>query len=288
VSRRARLADFLRNWITVLIPALVAVLIGASALSEADYSVYDRRFAVSWTLIAAAAALAVVEAALVARRQLRVAALVANCAELERRAIGAERGILTVMRAELIALQERAHLFSGERVSLFRCDGDHFTLVARRSPRPTFDQSLGRGRYPLDQGILGRAWAEGKAGESSLPSPGDEQGPPRRRWIDAQGRLGVPEEVAGAFTMRSQAYAAFRIANQERSFGVVVFESTTAVREAATAGPSPTKRTVAELEPVFRGSAGRLAALLGASSVISAARVRELLGEQQGSASRQS
>jgi hypothetical protein len=86
--------------------------------------------------------------------------------------------------------------------------------------------------------------------------------------------------------MRSQAYAAFRIAGRERSLGVILFESTVAVDEAAGAGASPTKRTVAELEPLVKEAGGRLAALLEACSVITAARVRELLDEQQGPASR--
>lgn len=270
----------------MLIPAAVALLIGAGGVSKGHFTLAHHRFGVSWMFIIAAALLALIEAAIVARRQLRVAVLEAERDQLEGRAVAGERGIVAVMRDELIALQERAHQFSSERVSLFRCDGDHFTLVARRSPRPLFDESLGRGRYPLDQGLLGRAWAEGKAGEPSLPPAGDEHGPPRRRWLDAQRRLGVPEGVASAFTMHSQAYAAFRIAERERSLGVILFESTVSVDEAADAGASPTKRTVADLEPLVKEAGGRLAAYLGACTPISAARVGELLDEQQGPASR--
>jgi len=278
---------FLRRWITVAIPAAVAILIGAAALNNGHYTLAGQGFAVSWTLIAAAALLALLEAAVVARHQLQVSALTAERDEALDRAIGAESAIVRLMRAELAALQLRAHQFSSERVNLFRCDGDHFTLVARRSPRPLFDESLGRERYPLDQGVLGRAWAETPAGELSLPSAGGEQGPPRRAWLDAQRRLGVPEDVARGLTMRSQAYAAFRIADRERSLGVILFESTVAVDEAAAASASPTKRSVVDLEPLVKEAAGRLAELLSACSVIDAARVRELLDEQQGPASRQ-
>jgi hypothetical protein len=264
---------------TVLIPAGFVLLIAAVPLENGHYEVLHRRLAVAWTLVVAAALLAVAEAATVARRQLRVSAVVAERDEFSNRAVAAERAIVRLIRQELIALENRSQLFSNGRVSLFRCDGDYFTLVGRRSGRPRFDQSLGRGRYPLDEGVLGRAWAETPVEVPSLPEAGPEAEPPRRRWLDAQRRLGVPEEVAAALTMRSRAYAAFRIADRERSFGVILFESTVAVDAAATAGASTTKRTVAELEPLVKEASTRLAALLGQSSCVSGERVRQLLEE---------
>jgi hypothetical protein len=275
---------FLTQWVTVLLPAGVAILIGASALAHGHYKVSHDKISVSWTLITAAAVLALAEAATVARRQLRLAAVVAERDESRERAIAAEQAIIRLIRQELIALQERAHLFSSDRVSLFRSDSDHFTLVGRRSARPLFDQSLGRGRYPLDEGVLGLAWAQGTADVPSLPDAGPEGQAPKRRWLDAQRKLGVAEDVAAALTMRSQAYAAFRIADRERSFGVILFESTVAVDEAATAGASSTKRTVDEIEPLVKEASARLAALLGQSSCLSGERTRELLEEQQGAA----
>ena len=152
---------------------------------------------------------------------------------------------------------------------------------------PTFDLSLGRGRYPLDHGVLDLAWRQNTAGVESLPSPGDDP-TPRRRWLDAQKKLNVPEEVASAFVMRSQSYAGFRIAERERSLGVIIFESTVSLEEAkAAGGTSPTKRTVGELEPLVKEASVRLADLLNASSSIPGERVRALLDMQQGSASRQ-
>lgn len=282
MTRRRRLWLLITRWITVLIPAGVALMIAAVPLAHGHYRALHHRFAVSWTLVAAAALLALIEAGAVARREIRIAAVAAERDQFRERAVLAERAIMRLIRHELLALEERTHLFSSGRVSLFRCDRDYFTLVGRRSARPLFDQSFGRGRYPLDQGVLGRAWAETPVGVPSLPDPGPEGQPPKRRWLDAQKKLGVPEEVAAAFTMRSQSYAAFRIADRERSFGVILFESTVTVDEAATAGDSPTKRTVAELEPLVREASGRLAALLGQSACLAGDRVRELLEEQQG------
>jgi hypothetical protein len=286
VGRLKRFAGFVWRWITVVIPVFVVVLTAASGVTNGHYHVGHHRVSVAWTLIVVAALLALVEAVIVARRQLRVGNLEAANAELEGRAIAGEEAV-GLMRAELIALQERARQFSSERVSLLRCDGDHFTLVARRSPCPPFDQSLGRGTYPLDEGILGEAWANGTAGVSALPPSGPAHEPPRRRWLDAQRRFNIPEQVATNFTMRSQAYAAFRLAERDRALGVIVFESTVSVDEAAAAGPSPTKRTVAELEPLVKEAGDRLAGFLRACASISAPRLRELLDAEQGPTSRQ-
>jgi hypothetical protein len=281
-----RFARFAWRWITVVIPVAVVVLTASSGVTSGHYHVGRHRVSVAWTLIAVAALLALVEAAIVARRQLRVGDLEAANIELETRAVAGEEALVDLMRAELIALQERASHFSSERVSLFRCDGDHFTLVARRSPCPPFDQSLGREKYPLDEGVLGQAWANGTAGAPALPAGGPTYETPRRRWLDAQKRLGVPERIATNFTMRSQAYAAFRLAERDRALGVLVFESTVSTDQAAGAGSSPTKRTVGELEVLVKEAGERLAALLRACTSISGPRIRELLDDQQGPASR--
>jgi hypothetical protein len=286
VARVKRLQTFLRRWITVLIPVAIVVLTAGSGATNGHYHLFGHRFAVSWTLIVVAAVLGVVEAVVVARRQLRVKALEAAASGLEARAVAGEESVIALMRAELLAIQDRARQFSSERVSLFRCDGDHFILVGRRSPCPPFDESLGRDRYPLDQGVLGAAWQNNVAGEPSLPAAGPTSDPPRRRWLDAQMRLGVPEEVARSFTMRSQAYAAFRIQERDRALGVIVFESTVSVTDAAGAGQSPTKRRADELEPIVKEAGERLADLLRASAYLPPDRVRELLERQQGAASR--
>jgi hypothetical protein len=287
VGRMRGWGRFLWRWITVLIPAAVIVLAAASGATNGHYTIHGHKLAVAWTLIVIAAVLAVFEMIVVGRRQLSIEVIDRERRQFAGRAESAEHALMHLMRAELIDLQERADLFSGERVSLFRCDGEVFTLVARRSPMPIFDQSLGRLRYPVNQGVLDLAWRQNTAGIESLPEPGDEP-MPRRRWLDAQKKLNIPDDVASAFVMRSQSYAAFRIAERDRSLGVIVFESTVSVDEAkAAGGTSPTKRTVAELEPLVKEASARLADLLNASSSIPAERVRLLLDAQQGPASRQ-
>src|SRR3954453_4517060 len=225
MGRTKRSVAFLWRWLTVLLPVAVAVLLTLSGIVDSDFKLRGHKIQVAWLLIAIAGILAAAEAALVTRRQRRLSQLEAERTELQTGADAAEAALLHLMRDELIALEATAHLYSNERVSVFRCDGDCFTLVARRSRRPLFDESLGRERHPLDQGVLGRAWADGVADERGLPDPGPETHAPRRGWLMAQERRWqVPESVAGRFVMRSQSYVSVRIEEQQRALGVILFE----------------------------------------------------------------
>lgn len=288
MTRTQRVVAFLWRWLTVFLPVVVAVLIAVSGIVSSDFKLRGHEVETAWVLIAVAGILAAAEAALVTRRQRRLGQLEAEQGRVLARAEAAEASLLHLLRDELIAIEFQAHLFSNERVTVFRCDGDCFTLVARRSRRPLFDESLGRERYPLDAGVLGRAWADGVAEETGLPAPGPEGQPPRRGWLAEQRRRWrVPEAVAEHFVMRSQSYVAFRIEEEERALGAIVFESTVTVSEAAAAGSTTTMRSRAELEPLVKEAGTRLAALLEASQSIEPGRVRAILDGQQGPLSRQ-
>lgn len=283
-----RALTFLWQWLTVVLPVAAAVLLAAGGIVRSDFELRGHHLEVAWILIALAGILAAAEAALVTRRQRRLSQLEAERARLLTRAESAEASLLHLIRDELITLEFEASLYSTERISVLRCDGDCFTLVARRSRRPLFDESLGRGRYPLDEGVLGRAWADGVAEETGLPTAGSEGQPPRRAWLTAQERRWrVPGEVAERFVMRSQSYVAFRIEELERSLGAIVFESTVSASEAAAAGSMTTMRGRGELEPLVKLAGARLASLLESSRSIASDRVRLILDAQQGPLSRQ-
>lgn len=287
MGRTERAFAFLWRWLTVFLPVTVAVLLAVSGIVDSDFKLRGHKIEVAWVLIVAAGVLAAAEAALVTRRQRRLSQLEAERTELRARADDAEAALLHLVRDELIALETKAHLYSNERISLFRADGDCFTLLARRSRRPVFDESLGRKSHPLDQGVLGRAWADGVAEETGLPDPGPETQPPRRGWLTAQERRWhVPEAVSEKFVMRSQSYFAVRLEEEQRALGAIVFESTVSSAEAVTAGPSTTLRTSVALGPLVKDAGARLVSLLEASQSISPDRVRTLLDAQQGPSSR--
>jgi hypothetical protein len=289
-----RFRAFLWRWIVILLPVAVVILTAASGVTgdraqgtaqdgqRRVWNIFGHKVTLAWTLIGIAGALALMEAAIVAHRQVALR----SAKELANRAQTAEAGLLQVMRGELVRLQEEAGYLSNERVSLFRCEGDCFVLVARRSLRPAFDESLGREAYPLGQGCLGRAWDEATAEEPGLPEPGPDSGPPRRGWLKEQDRLWrVPQATATSFTMRSQSYAAFRIQPGERALGVIVFESTLSSVQASVSGGARLLG-VAELKPIVNRYSERMAQLLQAVEPIPRERIRRYLEVQQGRAAK--
>jgi hypothetical protein len=288
MGRWRRVVAFVGRWANVLLPVAVGVLFAASQVVDREYQFMGHTIKIAWVLIVAGGLLATAGTVITARRQLRLDRLENERNTFSDRTERAEAALLRLIRAELISLEARAHLYSNERVSLFRCDGDGFSLVGRRSRRPLYDESLGRKRYTLEEGVLGAAWAQGAADEPALPDPGPEGGPARRVWLRAHlTRWRVPEAVASSLVMRSQSYVAIRIEREDRSLGAIVFESTVSATEAQAAGSSSTKRTRRELEVLVKEAGSRLASLIEATQSIDAPRVRALLDSQQGPRSRQ-
>jgi hypothetical protein len=268
----------------VIAPVVVLVLSTIAGTVDGHFRVVGFRVATSTLLVAVAALVAFVALAVDSRREGRRRDLEASHAELARRVDTAEGTVLDLLRLELRALEDSAGYMSNERISIFRREGDALVLLARRSKRPSFDESLGRGRIPLHEGCAGKAWAEGWAYEPCLPDPGPETGPPARRWVARmQKEWNVPAEVAEVLTMRSQMYAAFRLETATEPVGVVVFESTVSVAEHAEIGiAAPPMPGPEELRALVKDSGQRLCKLVMASYTMSADRVADLLTSQQG------
>ena len=185
------------------------------------------------------------------------------------------------MRLELRGLAETVDFASTDRVSLYRHEADGFTLLGRYSARPGFE-GLGREVLPVGEGVLGDAWEHGRAEQTSLPSSGPEGGAPTQQWLRAQGRLGLDQATASALSMRTQAYAAFRIGTpDEEKLGALVFESTLNGAQLQAKGRVP-ELSVAGLSEAAKGATRRLAALILASRVIERPEVREILTAERG------
>lgn len=210
-------------------------------------------------------------------RQLHLDRLQRERTEFKEHAEAGARALLRLIFHELEQLRLAAGHFSNERVTLFRCDGDGFIVLGRRSARPNYDYDRcpGRPRYPEDQGCLGLAWKDGRSEQTALPPAGQAQ-PWSEDWVRAQTELGVPRATAEALTMPSCSYLAYRIEGLERSLGVIVFESINTSSQA-----EQLKSTVAitsdTLDPIQKSASGRLADLLRESEFIPAATVAALL-----------
>ena len=195
-----RFGRFLWRWITVLIPVAVIVLTAASGATDSHYKIASHRLATSWTLIVIAALLALLEVILVGRRQRRVEKIDRERRQFAGRVESAERALMRLSR--------RVDRSTGASRSLQRRARQSLSLRRRllHSGRPAIGDADVRpepGRVlPARPRSSRSAWRQNTAGVKSLPSPGDDP-TPRRRWLDAQKKLNVPEEVASAFVMRS-------------------------------------------------------------------------------------
>jgi hypothetical protein len=282
VRRRTRALRALRLAIEFMLPIAAAVALAASGTVGGRIGLFGYEPAAGPVLIAIGAVLLVIEAALVGQRRLVLRRLQAEEPSLRRRAELGEAAPLRLMRIELKGLSRRGHYYSNERISLYREEEDGFTLVARYSAGPRFDQSLGRPCLPLEAGILGKAWEKGSAAVGELASPGAGE-PPNLQWLRAQERqCAIEQAVAAGFTMRSQSYVAFRLATPDQEAqGAIVFESTVPLSGQGAAKVKPCM-TEAELEAPVKEASERLAQLLADSRSLTREEIRVLLERQQG------
>jgi len=212
-----------------LASAAAIVLVGASALvGESHFHLFHWHHARwKWTLIAIAAVVLIIDAFAATASKLRQEHRIAQTDGFERRAEVAELALVDSVSEELEELSNDLWLYSDGRVSLFLCKGEHFVLAGRYSSNKPFQRTTARPTYALDQGVIGAAWARGKAEDPELPYPGAVNASrPTKQWLDHQlRRHNLPEEIAAGFTMKSRSYAAIRLDRPHRPLGVLVVES---------------------------------------------------------------
>lgn len=176
-----------------------------------------------------------VGACLSAARQARLSQLVETIAQLRREKADLEDEFgrtqethQKMLRDYLVELAAQLRLSGNERISLYAHDGRNFRPLSRYAERPEFDRR-GRPEYNQNEGVIGRAWADGdgKHFVSELPDPITD-------WRGYADRLlndyGISEATAKAFVMKSRCLAACVVldsANAGRQrIAVIVVEST--------------------------------------------------------------
>jgi hypothetical protein len=228
-GRAKRLASFLGRWWGGAISGPLAfVLIGIAGLTtNGHYSLLRwHEISTSATFVALAAIAALGGTFETTRKIRQLQGQLDRAVNLGDRATAAELALIETVCDELRSLVDSLRLFSDGRASLFLCREDHFVLVGRYSPMPTFSRSVGRDIYPLQQGVLGEAWREGQAEDPDLPNPGPTNAAPHRGWLERQARDQIDETTASMFTMRSRSYAAIRLEYERHRLGVLVVEDT--------------------------------------------------------------
>lgn len=110
---------------------------------------------------------------------------------------------------------------TNERVSIYFELNNEFTLLARYSQNPTYNQ-IHRQKFPVNQGVISKAWAEGQWIEDKCPvhnlgNSSYKQYMARKYFFN--------QRDIDRFAMKSCWYVAVAISKADDNVGVIVFES---------------------------------------------------------------
>jgi hypothetical protein len=107
-----------------------------------------------------------------------------------------------------------------ERISMYKVYNDKFKLIGRTSENPTLEEE-GRKDYPIDEGFIGKGWAERDFFIDDLPDPSNKSYYNRINTISK-----IPRQVVDNIKMKSRTYFVYRINGYDSSpKAVLVFES---------------------------------------------------------------
>lgn len=226
-----RVAYLLRDWWPNALLAFGSLLLAVAGFSNSQGKITGLPgHPTRWIVFAIAGAIWLVGGAALALRQRQLSSLERKLAAMEAHAAGQTEAISGLARVEIELLARELGYASNERISLLAISGVEAVLVARFSDCPPF-QTRGRGRYPLNEGVLADAYETGVGAVLDLPDPAASL----RGWrSELRWRCRIPADTANALTMRSRTAIAIRIRQSGVGgdpLGFVVFESTRAAAD---------------------------------------------------------
>lgn len=110
-----------------------------------------------------------------------------------------------------------------ERISVYKVHEGNFVLIGRASDNPTLCR-IGRSRYPLEEGFIGKGWAEGEFFIDNLPDPTLRNGETYYNQVNQICK--IDREVVRNIRMKSRTFFIYRIKgydNQPKA--ILVIES---------------------------------------------------------------
>ena len=109
-----------------------------------------------------------------------------------------------------------------ERISMYKIYNNRFKLIGRTSENPRLEEE-GRKDYPIDEGIIGKGWAERDFFIDDLPDPCNNI----KTYYNRINNISkIPREVVDNIKMKSRTYFVYRINGYDSSpKAVLVFES---------------------------------------------------------------
>lgn len=113
-------------------------------------------------------------------------------------------------------------LTKDERVSLYKLDMNMFLCVGRYSENEIFKSKPTR-LYPRDQGVISKAWEQGKFEDANVPDPNNDMD----GWLDYNvDKYGFTHDELSKIRMKSRSFCGIRLKNaQHVTIAVVMFES---------------------------------------------------------------
>lgn len=140
--------------------------------------------------------------------------------------IEAQGSRLREMQSELVkaALQSSftgLGMDSNGRVSIYYELDDEFYLLSRYSSNPELSKPH-RQKFPIDQGVISKAWQHHIHCEHECPHSDDED----KYEAHMKAKYGYEAETVRAFTMKSCRYLGFSVMDAGSPVGVIIFEST--------------------------------------------------------------
>ncbi len=112
----------------------------------------------------------------------------------------------------------------GERVSIYKHQGNHFTLLGRYSPNPQYNRRTTYS-YKDNEGLIGKAWDEGEATLEGAPKY-VQNGTAYKKFMKE--RCTVTDKRLKKITMKSQSFYIKTLDDRntaENPDGIIVFES---------------------------------------------------------------
>jgi hypothetical protein len=121
----------------------------------------------------------------------------------------------------LKSVSRHLELNSTERATIYYEFDNVFSLLARYSINPEYTK-IHRQKFPLNKGVIGKAWQNGKHIEKNCPDSSRQQ--EYENYLIKT--YGYDKERIDSLTMKSCRYVALAIVDADVHIGVIVFEST--------------------------------------------------------------
>jgi hypothetical protein len=132
-------------------------------------------------------------------------------------------GMNDLFNSYLTLFVESLNFTHTERVSVYKVYENKFILIGRSSVNPLLSRP-GRSSYPISEGLIGKAWAEGEFFVDDLPDPSDRSGTTYYNRLNALNH--VPREVINNLKMPSRTFYIRRMNGFENTpKAIIVIES---------------------------------------------------------------